>query len=344
MDTYYNTYGEECECGVGTKLKRSGKEQTGPFELCSGRRMLKKSIIDPPTLLFVEASDALEVHQKKSHIKFLDKIEKELFIQGNRFQLVAVIFGNGAHWCAVTVIRGKYLLYDGMFSGQKLRWVPKTFKISSLGKGNYKVSGLWYKYCPDTKDENSKTTKTTNPENEEHTSKADDVEETQVDTSENEFSDNGDEIIPQPPTKKNGLANTSDEDVACLPKSKKRKRGSDSTPKTNRKSAKKRYRMGISITKVEGRGKQPRCAYCLKLMERGLWHAVKRSKSTDVEKNWDAIQHYHFCCLNHFSPEEQEQLLAIVDASDEVSEQAKKSLKKTIETINKRLDRRKRKR
>ena len=38
-------------------------------------------------------------------------------------------------------------IYDDMFQEKHLRWVSRSFEFSSLGTGNVKVRGLWYKYC-----------------------------------------------------------------------------------------------------------------------------------------------------------------------------------------------------
>ena len=109
---------------MGTKLRRTkggNEDRDGSFEQCLRTRNMKKSIVIPPTLLFVEALESVEVHQRRSHLKGLNQLEHQLVIGENQFQLIAVILGNGAHWCGITLIHGKYLLYNGMLRGKRLR-------------------------------------------------------------------------------------------------------------------------------------------------------------------------------------------------------------------------------
>jgi len=56
-----------------------------------------------------------------------------------------VILTNGGHFCGITLIGGKYFLYDGMFSENKLHWISPTTKFQSLG--DYYVNFLWYRRC-----------------------------------------------------------------------------------------------------------------------------------------------------------------------------------------------------
>ena len=80
------------------------------------------------------------------------------------------------------------------------------------------------------------------------------------------------------------------------------------------------------------------CAYCLQKITRGTWHTVKKSRQG--YKSWAIIKHYHLGCIGHLSPTEREQLLAIVGASDEVSDNVREDLKEQIDKLNRNMDRR----
>ena len=88
--------------------------------------------------------------------------------------------------------------------------------------------------------------------------------------------------------------------------------------------------MGILVTRVEKEGKLPKCGYCLQKIERGVWQTVKKSKLINNNKNWTETKHYHFSCIGHLSLAEQDQLLAIVNASKEISKNVKKDLEEKV--------------
>ena len=94
----------------------------------------------------------------------------------------------------------------------------------------------------------------------------------------------------------------------------------------------------VSIAPVKKKGIIPECAYCLQKITRGTWHTVKKSRQES--KNWAIIKHYHLECIDHLSPTKREQFLAIVGASDEVSDNVREDLKEQIDELNRNMDRR----
>lgn len=56
--------------------------------------------------------------------------------------------GNASHFCGVSLIKSKCMLYDGMFSGTKrCKWVPDDYPFAShtICGGGYYVGQLWYR-------------------------------------------------------------------------------------------------------------------------------------------------------------------------------------------------------
>ena len=94
---------------------------------------------------------------------------------------------------------------------------------------------------------------------------------------------------------------------------------------------KKKHTMGISISEVAKKGKQPSCMYCYQPIGRGVWHTIKTAKIKD--KQWNSSRHYHFECINHLSDNKQKQLLAIVAASSYIDNTVREQLAKDIETV-----------
>ena len=118
------------------------------WELTVGSTAHLKTVLGNATykklLLYVEGEGGAHFDAHESSLKLLNDIEHELAMSGSSYHLVAVILGNSTHWCRITLFHGKYLLYDSMFQGERLRWVSRSFELSSLRSGNFKVGGLWY--------------------------------------------------------------------------------------------------------------------------------------------------------------------------------------------------------
>ena len=145
FDKLYNNYGEEVPCGCGTKGPKLINESKSTYHLCQGIRMVKKCLIKPPRLLMIEQSrrawDIQSTVTRQSKLTSLEKIEHQLVIRDKRYLLVQVMLSNISHFCGVTLINGKYLLYDGM-RGKRLEWIAPSKTFDSLG--GYFVEALWY--------------------------------------------------------------------------------------------------------------------------------------------------------------------------------------------------------
>jgi hypothetical protein len=108
------------------------------------------------------------------------------------------------------------------------------------------------------------------------------------------------------------------------------KSGNKKASKKKKTPKRKSYPLGISITQASTRGKSSQCRYCLSFIDRGRWHSVRRRKNSTNNK-WDHTWHYHLQCVQHFSPAERQQLLAIATQSEDISEETIAQLESTIE-------------
>ena len=210
-----------------------------------------------------------------SELKCPTDIEHQLDISSNIFRLVAILLGNSTHWCGISLIHGKYLLYDGMFKGNRLRWVAPSLPFSTLGQGDFKVGGLWYKYCPiersqamdsfgavlsDEKTFCSSATGSTDDISDRHLLQPHrhlpkecllterDDENSEVTDANDDISEGGNETVPRPSGQGDNSPNNSGDDVACLPKQKHTKQKKDNKTKKGKTI---RYRMGVSIAPVK---------------------------------------------------------------------------------------------
>ena len=88
--------------------------------------------------------------------------------------------------------------------------------------------------------------------------------------------------------------------------------------------------MGVTIDKVHGRGKKPKCRYCQQELEREQWHMIKTGISSQ-NKRWKDYGHYHFGCSVHvLTHDESIQLVAIMRKSEEISEEATKRVENNV--------------
>lgn len=176
LDETYNTWGVTVPCGHGLKNykagatndagevdvtvidddgvrveKRSLNEEELASEMCDGNQKVRKCMgSNMPKLVMIERScrdweQGLTI-ERNSKLTSINKIEKQLIINDHRYLLVQINLGNGSHWVGITVIKGCYLLYDGL-PQKKLEWVKADMKfdtISSCG-GNYRVESMFYK-------------------------------------------------------------------------------------------------------------------------------------------------------------------------------------------------------
>mmetsp|Transcript_11156 Transcript_11156/g.23194 ORF Transcript_11156/g.23194 Transcript_11156/m.23194 type:complete len:141 (+) Transcript_11156:892-1314(+) len=70
-------------------------------------------------------------------------IEQSFKCFEKRYLLATVILHNGSHYCCINLVGGKYLLYNGMFGGEKLKWWNESDLLGAKLNGYY-VSHLWY--------------------------------------------------------------------------------------------------------------------------------------------------------------------------------------------------------
>jgi len=108
------------------------------------------------------------------------------------------------------------------------------------------------------------------------------------------------------------------------------KRGNRSSNEANRKKkaklqqegSKKKPPTGISIAKVSTKGRPPICRYCGgKMNKPGELHMIRTSVSR-ANSSWKESAHFHFkCCRRVMTKEEEAQLLAIMHASDEATQE-----------------------
>ena len=119
---------------VGTK---NPSEDDGNRQ-CFGMRGLRKVISEPmPPLLMIKQLTNLGVVShgaERSKLTSMDKIVPHcLKINGTSYGLVNAVLSNTGHFRGVAIIHGKYLIYDGMFGGNRLRWIQPNTKFASAG-------------------------------------------------------------------------------------------------------------------------------------------------------------------------------------------------------------------
>ena len=271
-----------------------------------------------PPLLMIEQmtnSGATSQGAERSALTSINKIEQQLKINDTNYVLVEVILCDGGHFRGITNIHGKYLLYDGMFSSNRLRWTQPHSKFSS-GNDDYYVTCLWYRKCHNRKDDdeqqkvidgNSDCTEPTEEQNNETTSPGKSTPSSDDDIQK--------QVIANALKSMNEFENTYTQ-----------KTKSNGGKPVRKKPMKVRSPMGLSINPVLGKGKQPICKYCYGKISRGEWHTIKRTKHPDITKNWGQLAHYHFGCFQHLSHKEQDQLVAILKRSPEIDEDLKKQI------------------
>ena len=311
--------------------KRALNEEELASEMCDGNQKVRKCMgSNMPKLVMIERScrdweQGLTI-ERNSKLTSINKIEKQLIINDHRYLLVQINLGNGSHWIGITVIKGCYLLYDGL-PQKKLEWVKADMKfdtISSCG-GNYRVESMLYKDVGECVSED---------EVKEGSVRGDDDEAT---------TDVGEDDRKQPAADSNGVAEDRKpaaasmdmavedsssvavkEEAAVKPKQKQKKQ--------QKKKKKKAYhRMGLSISDVKEKGAKPTCPYCDVEMTRGLWHAVKKSK--DAGEKHATTRHYHFhCCRYALSPDERRQMRTIAQLSSDLADDEKEVILSDIGT------------
>ena len=198
---------------------------------------------------------------------------------------------------------GKYLFYDRLNTNNPLNEIYEGYLFSKFGE-NYDVEGLWYMRKPESgslcSDEDNRSTNSSNS--------IGDIPST----------------IPVAVRRKRHVVNlntTSDWEDKESPPAKKIK-----SQDTKRKG----YPYGVSIDKVSKRGILPRCKYCRSSLGRGELHTILRENKKMPGKSWAEVHHYHLKCFRHLSIPEQDQLLAIIEATNETSHMVTRNLRTEI--------------
>ena len=285
------------------------QDSSGENYSCNGRRGIKMTITEHPILLCMEVQRTGGMDR----LLCVRDIQKMLRIHGYRYVLVQVILTNASHFCGVSLIKSKCMLYDGMFSGTKrCKWVPDDYPFAShtICGGGYYVGQLWYRRFDSSEDVESagKVADDTHGENE----------------------------------STNPLSIPSLEDTTDLPMDAFELLRNRASPKRAMKAAKlgskgqkkrktsARYINGISIRAVMANGPLPKCLFCHGSIARGLVHTVNRVKLPD--DRYKTNQHYHLGCCGELSRKEIEKLFAVVSASNEIDQGAKED---ALEKISK---------
>ena len=355
----YNTYGRKVNCGEG--MKRTSKE-------CNGEREVRRFIQVPPKLLMIDRMrrewDLSSGSTRRTKLTSIDKIEHQLMINEQRYVLVQINVGNGVHWNGITLILGKYLLFDGC-KETRLRWVPETFEFKTLG--SYDVENLWYRPCDSEEEEEEARVDEADGDgsgsNVATSGLGDSGVVDEANDATNDATENLSDAKQQSSSDSARVADTSQNNDPAPKKNRKRKKGDNEAannatenlsgamqqsepgiagvsvsqkkdpPKKKKKKRQKSHPMGVSISSVSAKGKQPICKYCLQKIQRGQWHAVKKEKNQEDNK-WKSTHHYHFECSRAvFHDNERRQLVAIVSSSEDIDEDLKAIMISDIGTV-----------
>lgn len=218
--------------------------------------------------------------------------------------MVSIVLFNGGHFRGISLIKGKYLLYDGMTigGGDRTKWISPKSIFKNMGE--YYVTQLWYRRAS----------------TEEEVEEPLDVETTtdaNVDTIDTR-------------EKRGNFADSQHEDLSetyTTPKKKIKIESSSTVKAPKKKRPATKYPMGLSLTRVKAKGKKPKCKCCLAVIERGVLHSVNKTATyNDMGKRYTQDSHYHLECIETLSKREVLQLKKIVGRSDVIDEHTKKSV------------------
>jgi hypothetical protein len=62
-------------------------------------------------------------------------------VNDTTYVLAQVILYNGSHFQGITLVEGKFLFYDGIGQGNRLKWIPFEYEWGA----RYQPQILWYK-------------------------------------------------------------------------------------------------------------------------------------------------------------------------------------------------------
>ncbi len=249
---------------------------------CKGKRNIRRVLFkDPPCILHLTVSYL----NRNADIGFdpssstVGTIQQHFKWAGKTYVLATIILNNGSHYCSISLVGGKYILYDGMYAGNKLRWWNANHVIGKQLNA-YRITDLWY-------------TATCEPESESNDS---DYESSS--SSSTELS-----LEKKPRAKKK-----------C--KSSKKPANIEGTKESKPKHPRRTYPMGLSIFPVSNKGQLPMCEYCRSTIKRFEPHAILKKQTnnpSDKAKTWMKNFHYHLKCYRGLDQSLWDQLLAILE-------------------------------
>jgi hypothetical protein len=61
-------------------------------------------------------------------------LQHSLKVNDTTYVLAQVILYNGSHFQGITVVEGKFLFYDGIGRGNRLKWIPFEYEWGARAK------------------------------------------------------------------------------------------------------------------------------------------------------------------------------------------------------------------
>ena len=105
---------------------------------CTGKRSFRHVLWgELPFCFMVECKD----NQLSPHARRLNQLQHSLKVNDTTYVLAQVILYNGSHFQGITVVEGKFLFYDGIGQGNRLKWIPFEYEWGA----RYQPHILWYK-------------------------------------------------------------------------------------------------------------------------------------------------------------------------------------------------------
>jgi hypothetical protein len=147
IDRYFHS-GVDARCGQGAFFCNNvdtGCVEATTVRLCDGVRK-KRNDIDPlPQIIMIHVGDT---DFDNCEVKCMNNIEHRLLIHGKYYNLVQVVlYGGPSHFRGVTVLNGRYIMYDGIRAFGKernrVKYLGRNTPFNNRGN-DYYVSNLWY--------------------------------------------------------------------------------------------------------------------------------------------------------------------------------------------------------
>ena len=212
-------------------------------------------------------------------------------MNGTTYVLAQVILYNGSHFQGITIVEGKFLFYDGIGRGNRLKWIPFDYEWGA----RYQPQILWYKNSERgdqerewgqeaESDQRNNSSTNTGKKSRKKRSGTERALEEYYSTKEDDGTDTGKQDKGKEATTNKGKESAD------------KKKKKTSTKKGTKTST---SQMGISVKQVSSRGKQPNCQYCRQDIARGEWHTVNicENQSNCGNKIWKRQIHYMICVV-----------------------------------------------